>query len=590
MPIRVLSPSLVNQIAAGEVVERPASVVKELIENSLDAGSKSIRVEAEGGGQRLLAVHDDGAGIPPEELALALASHATSKIGSIEDLIRVSSLGFRGEALASIASVSNLCLISRTRDRDVGALVRSSGGVLSEVRPEARLAGTSVEVRDLFFNTPARRKFLRTDATETAHVVEIVLRLSLARLDVEIELWSSGRRSMRLERDQPLRQRIAGGYGRELAESLLPVEAGIEGMRLKGLLAPPDQARARAQLQHLYVNGRFVRDRTLQGAVRRAYADFLAESLSPVYFLFLEVDPADVDCNVHPTKVEVRLRRSSDVYRMALAGVDRALREGDLTPRVRPLGLPMRADAAAAGAGGDSGFPPLGRASLAEPETRFTGPFERQALLFERPGFQGGRVAPPVTLRPGRYVQVLSTYLVSACEEGLLIMDQHALHERILYRHLREQWKSRGILRQELLHPVRVELSARDRLLVEAAKDTLESVGVRAVEFGGTEIAVSSVPAILGIEDLPSLMKRLVGFLAEERPEGRVDDFADRMLFTMACHRAVRAGDPLSEAQIAALLEEAQRVEHTHTCPHGRPTRVVIAKAELESLFKRRGF
>jgi len=606
MTIRRLPQVVVDQIAAGEVVERPASVVKELMENSLDAGATTVRVEVEGGGLRRIAVHDDGAGIPPDELPLALESHATSKIAAADDLLAVRSFGFRGEALASVASIAHLRVASRARGADAGAEIVCRGGVLEPVRPHARAIGTTVEARDLFFNVPARRKFMKAEPTELAHVVEAVLRLALARRDATFELLSDGRRALRIEAAASLRERIAAGFGRELAAALIDVETTLPDLKLRGLLAPPDRARARTSQQYLWINGRCVRDRTVQGAVRAAFRDFLAESLTPVWFLFLELDPADVDCNVHPTKIEVRLRRSSDVYRAVLSAVERALRGADLTPRFRPF--------ASGAATGGSGFAAAAAApAFAPPDARLfePGPLRDDApapapagdsiadVLGERSAPPSGPAplvpplaarAPSARLLPGRFVQLLKTYVATAAEDGLLIFDQHALHERVLYRHLRAQWQAKAIRRQELLHPARVELAAADVLALEEQAELLESVGVRVAPFGRTALAVSSLPAVCEPAEVAGLLTRLVALLRGERPEGRLDDFADRMLFTMACHRAVRAGDALSEEQIAALLAEADAIEHAHTCPHGRPTRVLIPKAELENLFKRRGF
>jgi len=606
MTIRRLPQVVVDQIAAGEVVERPASVVKELMENSLDAGATTVRVEVEGGGLRRIAVHDDGAGIPPDELPLALESHATSKIAAADDLLAVRSFGFRGEALASVASIAHLRVASRARGADAGAEIVCRGGVLEPVRPHARAVGTTVEARDLFFNVPARRKFMKAEPTELAHVVEAVLRLALARRDATFELLSDGRRALRIEAAASLRERIAAGFGRELAAALIDVETTLPDLKLRGLLAPPDRARARTSQQYLWINGRCVRDRTVQGAVRAAFRDFLAESLTPVWFLFLELDPADVDCNVHPTKIEVRLRRSSDVYRAVLSAVERALRGADLTPRFRPF--------ASGAATGGAGYAAAAAApAFAPSDARLFEPglLRDDALAFSLVGDSiadvlGERNAPPdgpaplapplaarapsARLLPGRFVQLLKTYVATAAEDGLLIFDQHALHERVLYRHLRAQWQAKAIRRQELLHPARVELAAADVLALEEQAELLESVGVRVAPFGRTALAVSSLPAVCEPAEVAGLLTRLVALLRGERPEGRLDDFADRMLFTMACHRAVRAGDALSEEQIAALLAEADAIEHAHTCPHGRPTRVLIPKAELENLFNRRGF
>ena len=618
MTIRKLPPDLVNQIAAGEVVERASSVVKELVENSVDAGARQIDVEIEAGGRKRIAVHDDGRGVRADQLPLAIASHATSKIVSGEDLLRVGSYGFRGEALASIASISRFRILSRPHDAEVGAEITCEGGTIGEVRPKSRAPGTTIEARDLFYNTPARRKFLKSDATEVGHVVEAVLRLSLARTDIGFSLQTGGRKSLKIAAQSSLRDRIAEGYGRELAQSLLRVERESMGLRISGFLAPPDQARARSRLQQLFINGRYVRDRTVQGAVRRAYHDFLAESLQPIYFLFLEVDPAEIDCNVHPTKIEVRLRNSSDIFRFVLAAVDRCLRDADLAPRVRMRPFPLAGGPTGGQRGvlpSATGIAPVPATEVHEPSPGSSPPRpssfpaaassppaptvpDAQGELFaaltetSAPADSTAPAAAPAPLRmiPGRYVQVLKTYLVTACEEGLLILDQHALHERVLYRQLRREWNDKAIQSQRLLTPLRVELSVQDVAVLSEAESILAQVGVEVAPFGNHEVAVSAVPACLKIKKVEDLLQRILSFLREERPHGRLDDFADRMLFTMACHRAVRAGDPLNEKQIEVLLAEAETVEHTHTCPHGRPTRIVVPAAELENLFKRRGF
>ncbi len=589
MTIARLSKQVVDQIAAGEVVERPASVVKELLENALDAGASRVRVEIEGGGLKRIAVHDDGAGIAADELELALAAHATSKLRAAEELLAVRTLGFRGEALASIASIAHVTLSSRARGAESGARVVVRGGELEKPRPLSRAPGTAVEVRDLFFNTPARRKFMKAESTELAHVFEAVLRQALPRLDVAFELTTDGGKALDLPSGQGLRERVAAGFGRELADALFEVRLDLPDLKLRGLLAPPDRARARSSLQHLWINGRYVRDRSVQGAVRAAYRDFLAESLTPVWFLFLELDPGDVDCNVHPTKIEVRLRRSQDVFRAVQSAVDRTLRGADLTPRLRVVGsapvwppppsfpAPVAADAA----GGDTLFDVLSERSAAAAAS--PGAATAGAAAGAAPAFQ------PRVL-PGRFVQIARTYLATATREGLLIFDQHALHERVLYRHLREQWRAKAVRRQELLQPVRVELPVADVLALEAQSELLDSVGVRLAPFGKTAVAISSLPAVVAPADVAGLIVRLVTLMRGERPEGRLDDFADHLIATMACHRAVRAGDTLTEEQIAGLLAESERIEHAHACPHGRPTRVLIPVPELENLFKRRGF
>ena len=609
MQIRQLPDILINQIAAGEVVERPASVVKELVENALDAGALRIDIDLEEGGARLIRVRDDGGGIAAAQLPLAVARHATSKIASLDDLESVATLGFRGEALPSIASVSRFSLSSRRAEDDHGSGLDVEGGKLGEVVPRALAPGTTVEVRELFYNVPARRKFLRAERTELGHVEEWLRSLALARPDVELRVSHNGRPSRRYKGgDTASAVRLGETLGPDFAANALRVEravAGAEGgpgerMRLHGWIAAPVYSRASADQQYLYVNGRSVRDRNIAHAVKLAYQDVLFHGRQPAYVLFLEVDPTRVDVNVHPAKHEVRFRDSRMLHEFVYRTLQQVLAEtragsasGQDLPapgqslgtrdqghdavsqqvpvgpwsdpmRQSPLGLAVRdAPAAyaalyAAGSDGSSATAPIGPAQDGEVP----------AL--------GYAVA-----------QLHGIYILAENAQGLIVVDMHAAHERIGYERLKSADAGAGLRSQPLLVPATLAVAEREAELAEQESATLEALGFDVTRSGPQSLSVRGVPALLAQADPAALLRDVLADLREHGHSARVQAARDELLSTMACHGAVRANRRLTLPEMNALLRDMEATERSGQCNHGRPTWTHFPLAEIDRWFLR---
>ncbi|HEY8522066.1 MAG TPA: DNA mismatch repair endonuclease MutL [Gammaproteobacteria bacterium] len=608
MPIRVLPSELIDQIAAGEVVERPASVVKELIENALDAGARRVDVEIEAGGTKLIRVTDDGTGIAAEELPLALARHATSKIGSLDDLEALESYGFRGEALPSIGSVARLTITSRTPGDEHGWRIECEGGQVGAVRPAAHPPGTCVEVRDLFFNTPARRKFQRSERTEAAQVDAVVKSLALARPDVEFRLRHNGRQAFALPAGEGREQheaRIAKLCGEDFIANARYFDRRIEGLELSGWLAAPGFARAQPDMQHTFVNGRFVRDKLLRHAVRLGYRDVLYQSRHPAFVLFLALDPRRVDANAHPAKLEIRFRDSRLVHDFVFRTVEAAL--------ATPLQAPVRGAGAVAveappleeaerrlpaqqsrlesrsHAAGGNGFPaarpfPGGAARAARGQVREQ--LSLYARLHERSA-QAPRnddACPPLGFA---LAQLGGIYVLAENRDGLVIVDMHAAHERITYERLKQGFAERKLQPQPLLVPIDLEVSEHEAELASEHAAELERLGLVVVRRGPEALRIEAVPLLLADVDVPALVRDVLSDLAAgggmERAEARVDE----LLATMACHAAVRANRRLRLDEMNALLREMERTERSDQCNHGRPTWTQISLPELDRLFLR---
>jgi len=560
--IRELPELLISQIAAGEVVERPASVLKELLENSLDAGATQIQVALDQGGAQRVQVDDDGAGIVREDLGLAFARHATSKIGSLEDLEGVATMGFRGEALASIAAVARVELVSRARNAAHAWSLAAEGGAPREPRPAARAPGTTVAVQDLYFNTPARRKFLRTEATEFGHCDEVFRRVALARPDLAFSLKHNGRVSAHLA-PQPAEARAAALLGAEFAAASVPVDARAGPLRLHGLAGTPQAARNRADAQYFYVNGRFVRDRLLAHAVREAYRDTLHGERQPAFVLFLELDPRGVDVNVHPAKTEVRFRDARGIHQFVFHALKRAL-------------APSAAES------------PVSYATVAS-----QGSAIQAALAMQEP-VMDYRAAPaplPVSAKapPLGYAlaQLHGVYVLAQNEAGLVLVDMHAAHERILMEKMKAGLDAGAIERQRLLVPAVFRAEALEVATAEDNREALEQLGLELTVAGPNELAVRAAPALLAGGDVAALARSL---LAELREFGAAQVLAARqneLLATMACHAAVRANRQLSVTEMNALLREMEQTERSGSCNHGRPTWYQLTLADLDKLFLR---
>ena len=566
--IQRLPELLISQIAAGEVVERPASVLKELLENSLDAGARSVTVSLDEGGIKRIQVEDDGEGIAAADLPLALARHATSKISSLEDLEGVATMGFRGEALASIASVSRLSLATRRRDAAHGSALSAEGDRAGEIEPAARAPGTTLTVADLYFNTPARRKFLRTEATEFGHCDEVFCRIALARPDIAFTLKHNGRVS-RLLRAQSAQERVGAILGEAFSAASVPVDAPAAGLRLSGLAGTPQAATARADSQYFFVNGRFVRDRLLAHAAREAYSELLHGERAPAYVLFLQLDPRGVDVNVHPAKTEVRFRDSRSVHQFVMHALKRVL-------------APSAAEAPVAYASFSNNQLVQGSLGLAQPAAAYQG-FLSVAAAREEP------VGQPEGQHPLGYAlaQLHGIYILAQNEAGLVLVDMHAAHERIVMEKLKLNLDAGAVQRQSLLVPAVLRAEALDVATAEENREPLERLGLEVSVSGPNELAVRAAPALLANGDVAALTRDLLREIREFGASQVLSSRQNELLATMACHAAVRANRVLSLHEMNALLREMEETERSGSCNHGRPTWYQLTLADLDRLFLR---
>jgi len=586
--IRLLPDVLVNQIAAGEVVERPASVVKELVENALDAGASRIDIDLEEGGARLIRVRDDGGGIAAAELPVAVQRHATSKIASLEDLEAVATLGFRGEALPSIASVSRFRIASRRNGDDNGNALQVEGGRVGEVAPSPLPQGTTVEVRELFYNVPARRRFLRAERTELGHIEEWLRTLALARPDVEVRVSHNGKPLRRYRGDSASETgaRLVDALGEEFSRNALRIEHAGAGLRLHGWIAQPGYNRASADQQYLFVNGRGVRDRNVAHAVRQAYSDVLFHGRHPAYVLFLELDPRAVDVNVHPAKHEVRFRDSRLVHDF----VYRTLHEALAGTRAGAEAA-MDAPARIADAQHPQFAPRQGDMALKLAEA----PAQYAALY--APAHPG----PPLPTMPSRVgapdakvpplghalAQLHGIYILAESAEGLVVVDMHAAHERIGYEKLKAAHDGAGVRVQPLLVPQSLAVSVREAEAAEREAATLAALGFEVSRGGPQSLFLRSVPTLLADTDVAALLRDVIGDLLEHGHSSRVGEARDELLATMACHAAVRAHRRLSVPEMDALLREMESTERSGQCNHGRPTWARFGLAEIDAWFLR---
>lgn len=604
--IRLLEPRLANQIAAGEVVERPASVVKEGVENSLDAGATRIDIDVEAGGTRLLRIRDNGAGIDEADMALSLARHATSKIDSIEDLEAVGSLGFRGEALASIASVSRLVLISNTDEHSArGQQALCEGREMAvSVRPAAHPRGTTLEVHDLFYNTPARRKFLRAEKTEFGHIHEVIKRQALSRPNVAFTLQHNGKQTLQLgaaERDSERNRRIATICGKEFVEHTVTIEREAGPLRLWGWVAEPTFSRSQADLQYFFVNGRVIRDKLVSHAIRQAYRDVLFHGRHPAFVLFLELDPAGVDVNVHPTKHEVRFRDSRGVHDFLFGTLSRALadvRPGQTqsaaaaemvesvaqqsTMGLSPGGLPAafagQTGALISGAGGERGqFDAMG--------SRYASPMLQPTSSAPQPEFSDRSAEiPPLGFA---VAQLHGVYILAENQRGMVLVDMHAAHERITFERLKQAREGAGITRQPLLVPITLAVSNREAAIAAEQAAELASLGVLIEAVGEEAVVCRELPAPLKDADAEALVRDVLSDLLEFGTSDRIASSLDELLSTMACHGSVRANRRLTLPEMNALLRDMEETERSGQCNHGRPTWVQLGMADLDKLFLR---
>ena len=580
MRIEKLDAAVANQIAAGEVVERPASIVKELIENSLDAGATSVTVEIEGAGTGLIRVLDNGVGIHHEDMRLALERHATSKITTTDDLLSITSMGFRGEALASVASVARTTLTSRAVGSDRAWALTVEGGEEKRHAPAAHPQGTAVEIRDLFFNTPARRKFMKTERTEVAHISETVRRLALANPGVSFELKHGSRTVERLPATKVLVDRIEKLLGRDFLAEAVEVDERQEELRLHGWIGSPTYTRRTADQQHLFVNARYVRDKVVSHAIRQAYRDVIFHGRQPVFVVYLEIPPEAVDVNVHPTKHEVRFRDSRQVHDFIFGRLNRALRDvraGSSNDLIKNTGVAMNSTEPKAPAWVQASFPRQLSVQVEGGASAFVTE-ERDTLYAE------DRVFPPLGYA---LAQLGGAYILAENEEGLVIVDMHAAHERITYEKMKSASSEQTLVKQRLLVPLSLEVTRREADLVEALTEEFGRLGIGLERLGPSTIRVQEVPSLIGTADAAELVRDVLGELVEYGRSDSLAEHRDSLLATMACHGSIRANRRLAIEEMNALLREMERTENAGQCNHGRPTFHVQNLADLDRLFLR---
>jgi DNA mismatch repair protein MutL len=628
MRIAQLPVDVVTKIAAGEVIERPASVVKELLENSLDAGATRIDVEVEAGGADLVRVVDNGSGIVVDDLPLAFAGHATSKLRNADDLFKVSTLGLRGEALASIGSVAHVTLQSRAAGCPAGAEISCAGAVPSPVRPWNGDYGTRISVANLFYNTPVRRKFLRATATEMGQISEAFTRIALSRPGLHLTLSHHGKRVFDVPASAGLKDRIALFFGGDVSSRLYQIEASEGPVQLNGFIADPACDRGNARWQYLFVNGRWFRDRSLGHALQEAYRGLLMTGRYMVAFLYLDMPADQVDVNVHPTKAEMRFRHSSLQYQLTFRAVRERLCALDLTSKLHytaqstqalsastalpwPSARPAAADrppwdphlptgtgldpgfATERGPGG-TGFPPIPATSMsgatdfppASDSGTPRGPAVPNGDIVSGTGFSTVAAAE-IDPAPVKAIQLYDAYLVLETPEGMLVIDQHALHERILFEQLRSRLREGRLEIQRMLIPEPIDLPAEEAARVLAEKESLKSLGIEVEDFGGQTVLLTAYPAILGHRAPAGILRAVIDHLmANDRVPTR-DHLLDSLLSVMACHAAVRAGDHLTPEEITSLIGQRNLVNDPHHCPHGRPTSLLFSRQDLDRQFRR---
>jgi DNA mismatch repair protein MutL len=605
--IRQLPMSVINKISAGEVIERPASVVKELLENSLDAGATRVDIDVEQGGVELIRVVDNGHGISQADLALAFANHATSKLSNADDLFRIQTLGFRGEALSSIGGIAQVTMQSRPPDEPIGAEVSCHGGDLGAARLWNGPAGTRIEVRHLFFNTPVRRKFLKSPGTEMGHVCEVVTRVALAQPGLHLTLRHNGKLVYEVPADAGLIERIGLFFGPDVRVQLYEIDARQGPSHLYGFVADPACDRGTSKLQYLFLNGRWIRDRALGHAMQEAFRGLLMTGRYAVAFVFLDLPADAVDVNVHPTKAEVRFRDAQMLFSFVLSTIRQRLNRENLVPRLQPPRPPL-ADASGflqpqptAGQGpslfSQPGLPSFVKKPLPEPPPR------------PAPASHGSDAAPPAALAGAlagepaatvefppppempapepRAIQLHNAYLVLEAADGMLVIDQHALHERVLFEHLKERIQTGTLESQRLLIPEPVELPPDHAAKTLEHRDALAELGLGVDDFGGGTLLVTSYPALLTRTHPAEILKSVVDFLiSQDRPPSK-DILLTEILSRMACHAAVRSGDSLTPDEIAELVRLRHLANDTHHCPHGRPTALLFTRHELDKQFRR---
>jgi DNA mismatch repair protein MutL len=568
-------------IAAGEVIERPASVVKELIENSIDAGATKITVAVEDGGRKLISVTDNGCGMDAEDLACAFEPHTTSKIKNSADLHAISTLGFRGEALASITSVAQVKAVSRTADELSGNRIEIDCGDKADLTPCSADVGTTVQVRDIFYKLPARRKFLKSANTEIAHIIEQVTRIALGNAAIELALTHNGRDTFRLSAEQGIRSRITELFSQEVADELLETESDEKGLHILGLLGKPAIAATSNRLQYIFLNGRFIRDKFISHAIKEAYRGSIDPSRFPAAFLFIRMPYEDYDVNVHPTKIEVRFYNANLVHSQILACIREKLLSTDLDISAKapqqPVSLPRR----------DSRI-----AEAMEEFFRRHRPVSQRQIDFSTADTHPSQMARTASTQPAvftdrKFMQIHDSFIIAENDEGFVIIDQHALHERIMYEQLKRRVQDNKLESQKLLVPESFQLTKDQLEAIENNSQLIERLGIELVPFGPKTIAIQAFPVLLAKAEPADFIRDLADLLADKGGTLDGDSLLDEVLHMAACKAAIKAGHKLADGEIEQLLADKETVEHSSHCPHGRPAAIKFTLAELEKQFKR---
>ncbi|NOQ34919.1 MAG: DNA mismatch repair endonuclease MutL [Methylococcaceae bacterium] len=605
MRIHSLPPQLINQIAAGEVVERPASVVKELVENCFDAGATQIAVDIEQGGTRLIKIHDNGGGIEQEDLSLALSRHATSKITSLDDLEHVNSMGFRGEALPSISSVARLSLTSKTADSEYAWKVTSDGAEIDfDIQPASHPQGTTLEVRDLFYNTPARRKFLKTEKTEFSHIESLIKKMALSRFDIAFKLTHNQREIINLkvaDTEQAQEQRIASVCGTAFIENCLLIDFAASGLQLSGWVGLPTFSRSQQDMQYFYVNGRLIKDRLVSHAVKQAYQDVLFHGRHPVFVLYLSLDPALVDVNAHPAKTEVRFREGRLVHDFLFRALHRSIAEqrpqapapnvvefeysspdeSEAIPRQPSMSTSFQSQSSG-GSSSQSSLP----FNIGEQIQHYVEHSEREepSILTGSNTASETESFPPLGFA---LAHLHNIYILSETQEGMILVDAHAAHERVTYERLKKLYHHGTIPAQPLLLPVKISVTSSEADLAEQAQDFFTALGFELNRIAPETLLLRSVPVLLAKSNTETLLRDVLADMLEQGSSQRIEERCNELLATMACHGSVRAGRRLTVDEMNALLREMEQTERIGQCNHGRPTWVSLSHNDLDKFFLR---
>ncbi|MFH1370846.1 MAG: DNA mismatch repair endonuclease MutL [Planctomycetota bacterium] len=573
--IKVLDENMVNMIAAGEVIERPASLVKELVENSIDSGATKITIAVEDGGRKLISVTDNGCGMDAEDLVCAFEPHTTSKIKTSDDLRAISTLGFRGEALASIASVAQVKAVSRIKDELAGHSVEIDCGSRYEVMPTSADVGTTIAVRDIFYKLPARRKFLKSANTEMAHITEQFTRIALANTSIELVLIHNGKEAYRLTAEQGIRSRIAELFRPEIADALLETESEEKGLHITAYLGSPAIAATSNRLQFIFLNGRFIRDKFISHAIKEAYRGSIDPSRFPAAFIFIRMPHEDYDVNVHPTKIEVRFYNANLVHSQILGCIREKLLATDLDTIAR---MPQQS------------APPFRRDSrITEAMEEF---FKRHRPAGQRHfdlghAFEARENTAKMAVSPMKFIQIHDSFIIAESDEGFVIIDQHALHERITYEHLKKRVQDSPLESQKLLVPESIQLTKAQLDVLENNTGLIDKLGIEIVPFGPKTVAIQSFPVLLSKAEPADFVRDLIDILSEKGDTLDGDTLLDEVLHMAACKAAIKAGQKLTDGEIEQLLADKETVEHSSHCPHGRPSSIKFTISELEKQFKR---